>query len=233
MKLIKHYDFSNMDRLHKDWNVQAGDQWANNELQQYVDDENHIFFDDALVLRATYDDGIYRSARINTRNNFCFQYGRIEVVAKIPDGKGTWPAIWMMSNDPQYGHWPKSGEIDIMEHAANRLGRLFFCLHTEKYNHREPHEQYYTEVMFEGITKDFHTFGLTWSENEISYDVDGEHIVTYVRGENGRDGSKAGWPFDQPFFLILNLAIGGTFGGDADPFVFPQCFSIKDIKVYQ
>jgi len=233
MKLFKHYDFTTMTELDSDWTVQVGEKWANHEVQQYVHDSEHLFFNNGLVLQATYDGNVVKSARLNTRNQFFFTYGKIEVTAKIPKGKGTWPAIWMMPNEPRYGHWPKSGEIDIMEHTANNLDRLFFCLHTEKYNHRKPSEQYYTADLFPGITDDFHTFGLVWEEHQIIYYVDDVEVAKYTRGEHGKDSSHQGWPFDYDYYLILNLAIGGTFGGDVDYTMFPQQFTIKEIKIFK
>lgn len=233
MKLLKHYDFTTMNTLHPDWTVQVGEKWANNEVQQYVHDSEHLFFDQGLVIQATYNDGIVKSARLNTKDNFFFTYGKIEVTAKIPSGRGTWPAIWMMPNNPLYGHWPNSGEIDIMEHTANNLDRLFFCLHTEKYNHKKPKEQYYTADLFPGITEDFHTFGLLWEEQRIVYYLDDIEVAVYTRGEHGKDPSHKGWPFNYDYYLILNLAIGGTFGGTVDYTSFPQQFIIKDIKIFQ
>lgn len=233
MKLIKQYDFTTMTSLPSDFNVQVGEKWANNEVQQYVDDSDHLFFQDGLVLQATYDGSVVRSARINTKGHFAFTYGKIEVTAKIPKGKGTWPAIWMMPSNQLYGHWPKSGEIDIMEHTAQEMDRLFFCLHTEKYNHRNAKEQYYTADLFPGITDDFHTFGLLWEPDQMTYLVDDEVVAVYRRGEDGKDPSHKGWPFDYDYYLILNLAIGGMFGGTVDYNCFPQQFIIKDVKVYQ
>jgi beta-glucanase (GH16 family) len=234
MKLIKQYDFTKMTRLDPDWNVAVGEKWANNELQQYVHDSDHIFFDNGLVLQATKDeDGIIKSARIHTKDNFFFKYGKIDVTAKVPSGKGTWPAIWMMPNDPQYGGWPKSGEIDIMEYAANKKDELFFCLHTEAYNHRKPKEQYYSSDIFPNIADDFHVFSLLWEEDKIVYYVDHVEVARYNRGEKRKDASHKGWPFIHEFYLILNLAIGGMFGGTVDPEMFPQQFIIKDITVYQ
>ena len=233
MILLKEYDFQTMTELPSDWNVAVGDKWANNEVQHYVNDTDHIFFDDGLVLQATYDGKVVESARIHTKNNFHFTYGKIEVTAKIPKGKGTWPAIWMMPNEPQFGHWPKSGEIDIMEHTAKNLDHLFFCLHTELYNHRKPKEQYYTADHFPGITDDFHTFGLLWETDAMTYSVDDKVVAIYRRGENGKDPSHKGWPFDYDYYLILNLAIGGMFGGEVDYDDFPQQFIIKNVKVYQ
>lgn len=233
MKLIKQYDFTKMTTLDPDWTPQVGEKWANEEVQQYVNDHDHIFFDNGLVLQATYDGTVVKSARINTRDNFFFTYGKIEITAKIPKGKGTWPAIWMMPNNPQFGHWPKSGEIDIMEHTANNLDRLFFCLHTEKYNHRKPSEQYYSAKIFPGVTDDFHVFGLVWDNEKIIYYLDDVEVARYHKGEKGKDSSYMGWPFDHDYYLILNLAIGGTFGGAVDYTMFPQQFIVKDIKVYQ
>ena len=120
-----------------------------------------------------------------------------------------------------------------MEHTANNLNRLFFCLHTEKYNHRKPKEQYYKADIFPGITNDFHKFGLLWEEDKIVYYVDDVEVARYKKGENGKDSSHEGWPFIHDYYLILNLAIGGTFGGKVDETMFPQQFIIKNVKVFQ
>ncbi len=233
MKLIKHYDFTNMTELHHDWNVEVGEKWYNNELQQYVNDQNNLYFDEGLIIKATLNKDIIKSARINTRDNFKFTYGKIEVIAKVPSGKGTWPAIWMMPNKPVYGPWPNSGEIDIMEHNGNDLNRLYCCLHTESYNHRNKHEQYDTRIVIPDLTEDFHTFGLLWEEDKIVYLLDDKELVTYKRGENAKDTSHKGWPFTIDYYLILNLAMGGMFGGKVDMDSFPQKFIVKDIKIYQ
>lgn len=233
MKLIQEYDFTKMTTLPNDWTVAVGEKWANNEVQQYVNDSDHLYFDNGLVLQATYDGSVVKSARIHTRDKFYFTYGRIDTVAKIPKGKGTWPAIWMMPNNPQYGHWPKSGEIDIMEHTAQNLDKLFFCLHTETYNHRNKKQQYYSTQDFPGITDDFHMFSLIWEEGKMTYLVDDIEVAVYTRGENGKDESVKGWPFIHNYFLILNLAIGGMFGGTVDYTTFPQQFIIQSVRVYQ
>ncbi len=233
MKLIKHIDFTKMTGLDSTlWNVDVGEKWHNNEKQHYVNDPENILFDNGLIIRATRQGKTIRSARINTKGKFSFQYGRIEIVAKVPSGKGTWPALWMMPEESRHGRWPKSGEIDIMEHVGNEPNKLYTCLHTEKYNHRLK-EQYDRTVTIDGMVSDFHTYALTWEKNRITYAVDGKTVTTYERGENGRDATHQGWPFDQPFYLIINLAIGGTLGGEVDMECFPQDFVIRDIKVYQ
>ncbi|MCF7927393.1 MAG: glycoside hydrolase family 16 protein [Candidatus Izimaplasma sp.] len=234
MKLIKKIDFTKTDQLDRSlFNVAVGEKWHNNELQAYVDKEKNLHFDNGLHLVATYENGKIESARINTKNKFSFQYGKIEMVAKIPKGRGTWPAFWMMPKENTYGHWPKSGEIDILEHTGNKKDEMFLCLHTEKYNHKRPTEQYYTSLKVDGLTDFYHTFGLIWKEDEITYLLDDKVVANYKRGEHGKDSTHKGWPFTQPYYIILNLAIGGTFGGDVDFDSFPQEFIIREINIYQ
>lgn len=231
-KLIMHFDFRNDSKLDdKFWNIQTGKKWSNQELQHYVDKPKNIFFDKGLHIKATKVKDYYESGRINTRGKFSFKYGRIEVIAKVPAGKGTWPAIWLMSETSPYGHWPKSGEIDIMEHVGRRINYAFLCLHTEAYNHTRG-EQYYAEVKLENATTEFHKYGIVWDEESITYVIDDKEIVKYNKADK-EDQTHKGWPFDHEYFLILNLAIGGKFGGEVDDSIFPQEFIIKDVKVFQ
>lgn len=213
------------------WNIAVGKKWANNESQQYTDKDNNLFFsEEGLVIQATLTNGIYESARIHTRDKFYFKYGRGEIIAKVPSGKGTWPALWMMPQDSVYGHWPKSGEIDIMEHTGNKKDLIYLSLHTEKYNHLKK-DQYFFSVQKQDIADQFHVFGFEWKQNEISYFIDGKKEHTYKKGENGKDSNHQGWPFDQAFYLIMNLAIGGNLGGKIDDQSFPQKFVIKSIHI--
>jgi len=221
-----------MTEIHKDWTVRTGDKWHNKELQHYVDKKDNLYFNDGIVLRATYQNGLYESARLDTRNKFYFKYGRIDIVAKVPKGIGTWPALWMMPQEQKYGYWPKSGEIDIMEHVGRDLDRLFLCLHSETHNHSKD-THYYEEFYLEGLSDDFHTFSMDWNESYISYIFDNMEIARFCKGQDGYDPSHKGWPFDENFYLIMNLAIGGKFGGEVDNDCFPQEFIVKDIKIYQ
>jgi len=232
MKTLLDIDFRKERKLSETvFNVAVGEKWANKELQQYVDDKEHISFsDEGLILRATYKDGIYKSARINTKDKFFFQYGRIDFVAKLPLGRGTWPALWMMSNDNRYGHWPRSGEIDIMEHVGVEPGELVLCIHTEKYNHRNK-DQYYYKVSRPEITNGFHKFSLIWEEDKIIYLLDDAELHRYEKGKNNFDSTEKGWPFDHPYYLLMNLAIGGMMGKTPDNKVFPQKFIIQSMKV--
>jgi beta-glucanase (GH16 family) len=232
MKKLLEIDFRKENKLSETvFNVAVGEKWANKELQQYVDDSEHISFsDEGLIIKATYKDGIYKSARINTKDKFYFQYGRIDFVAKLPLGIGTWPALWMMSNDDRYGHWPKSGEIDIMEHVGREPGQLLLCIHTEKYNHRNQ-QQYYYSVVRPEITNGFHKYSLIWKQDKLIYLLDDIEIHRYVKGENGFDSTPSGWPFDHPYYFIINLAVGGMLGKTPNPSHFPQEFVIRSIEV--
>ena len=232
MKLIKHYDFTNMTTLHPDFTVEVGDKWANNEQQAYRNHPDNLYFDNGLIIQATLENKKIYSARLKTKNQFHFQYGKIDIIASLPKGKGTWPALWMMPENNTYGHWPKSGEIDIMEHVGNRLDELVLCLHTESYNHTKDTE-YYFKTKVKGLSDGFQKFSLLWTEETITYYLNDQEMVSYHKGEDNKSSKHDGWPFDQPFYLIMNLAIGGWFGGDIDLNMFPQKFIIKDIKVYQ
>jgi len=231
--LKKHYDFTKMSEFPRDdFNIRVGEKWANGELQQYVDSSDNLFlFDEGLVMRATLDSGIYRSARIDTRDKFAFKYGKIEFTAKLPTGKGTWPALWLMSQEQRYGHWPKSGEIDVMEHVGRDNDMVFLCLHSETYNHTND-EQYYYETRIPGLTTGFHRYAVDWYPDRIAYYIDDAHMITYHKTDKA-DQSHKGWPFDQEFFIIMNLAIGGKFGGSVDDSIFPQEFIVSEIKVYE
>ena len=232
MKKTLHIDFTKEKELNLDiWNIAVGEKWANKELQHYTDHQDNLFLnDEGLVIKATLTNGIYKSARIHTKDKFFFKYGRGEIVAKVPSGKGTWPALWMLPQDNTYGYWPRSGEIDIMEHTGNKKDMLYLCIHTEMYNHTKT-EQYYYTVSKENIADQFHTYGFEWTEDTISYFIDGVKEMTYRKGEVGKDDTPKGWPFDQPFYLIMNMAIGGSLGGEVDDQCFPQGFVIKSIHI--
>ncbi len=235
MKLIKHFDFTRMETLDDaDWTIAVGEKWPNKEIQHYVNKETSLFFnEEGLNIRAVKNDqGIYESARIHTRGKFAFKYGRIDIVAKVPKGRGTWPALWLMSDDNRYGHWPRSGEIDIMEHVGNEPGKLYLCIHTEAYNHTRQ-DQYYHAVHDKRMGDMFMKHSLQWEEDSITYYLNDELVGQYVKGEEGKDTSHKGWPFDHPFYLIINQAVGGMLGGEVHDEDYPQTFTVKDVKVYQ
>lgn len=209
--------------------------WGNNEKQWYTvaKPENCRIENGILVITARKEktgNKEYSSARLTTKNKGDWKYGKIEVKAKLPTGNGTWPAIWMLPTDSKYGGWPKCGEIDIMEHVGFDPDTVFSTVHTGKFNHMIG-TQVGKKTGLPTATSDFHIYTTEWEENEIHSYVDGKHYFTF---KNNGEGFEA-WPFDQPFHLILNLAIGGGLGGKKgiDDSKFPHTFEIDYVRIYQ
>jgi len=209
--------------------------WGNNEKQWYTvaKPENCRIENGILVITARREktgNKEYSSARLTTKNKGDWKYGKIEVRAKLPTGNRTWPAIWMLPTDSKYGGWPKCGEIDIMEHVGFNPDTVFSTVHTGKFNHMIG-TQVGKKTGLPTATTDFHVYTTEWEENEIRSYVDGKLYFTF---KNNGEGFQA-WPFDQPFHLILNLAIGGGLGGKKgiDDSKFPHRFEVDYVRVYQ
>jgi beta-glucanase (GH16 family) len=209
--------------------------WGNNEKQWYTvaKPENCRIENGILKITARKEktgNKEYSSARLTTKNKGDWKYGKIEVRAKLPTGNGTWPAIWMLPTDSKYGGWPKCGEIDIMEHVGFDPDTVFSTVHTGKFNHMIG-TQVGKKTGLPTATSDFHIYTTEWEENEIRSYVDGKHYFTF---KNNGEGFES-WPFDQPFHLILNLAIGGGLGGKKgiDDSKFPHTFEIDYVRIYQ
>lgn len=209
----------------------GGHGWGNQELQTYTNSRTNSFVEDGkLIIRALKTNGAWTSARLVTKNKGDWLYGRIEVKAKLPSGKGTWPAIWMLPTDWEYGGWPSSGEIDIMEHVGYEMGKVHGTIHTEAYNHSIG-TQKGGSVEVENVASQFHVYAIDWTEDEIIWYVDGDE---YYRFENPNKTYKE-WPFDKRFHLILNIAIGGTWGGaqGIDPDLEEATMEIDYVRVYK
>jgi len=205
--------------------------WGNGEAQIYRDSsENCRIEDGALRIRATKEDGNYYSARIHTAGKISWTYGRIEAVAKLPQGRGSWPAVWMLGDDFHRGiGWPRCGEIDIVEHVGRDPGRVHFSLHSQSHNHRKKNQvtgSYSLPEVLDG----FHEYRIDWDEDGFRFAVDGKYLGDFPRaGKSGQDD----WPFDKPHFLIMNYAVGGGWGGEVDPSIFPSELAIERVTVYQ
>lgn len=227
----------------ENWNRELRDPgWTNNELQEYTASDDNIFVRDGkLVLKAikTEKDGkeYYTSGKVNSQNKRDFMYGKVVVSAKVPEGQGLWPAIWMMPQDEQfYGQWPKCGEIDIMEVLGNQVDTAYGTLH-----YGEPHaEQQGTVVLTDGSTfaSEFHEYSVEWEPGEFRYYIDGEHYLTindWFTAVNGEDEKPYPAPFNQPFFVQMNLAVGGNWPGNPDETTdFDNAeFEIDYVRVYQ
>jgi beta-glucanase (GH16 family) len=215
------------------WNFETGaGGWGNNELQNYTNSrENSYVSNGTLKIHAKKSStGVWTSARMVTAGKASWKYGRFEIRAKLPSGRGTWPAIWMMPQNSTYGGWPNSGEIDIMEHVGYEPGKVHGTIHTEAYNHKIG-TQRGGSVLVDEVHTQFHIYSIEWTPDKITWFVDDEEYYSF-RNPNL---SYKEWPFDQPFFLILNIAIGGDWGGamGIDPALSEAVMEIDYVRVYQ
>lgn len=219
----------------KKWTYDVGDHgWGNEELQYYSQNDlkNARIENGKLIIEAHADSlhpKDYTSARLLTREKASWQYGYIEVKAKLPQGRGTWPAIWMLPEENIHGGWPKNGEIDIMEHVGYDPGKIHGTVHTEAFNHTIGTQQGGFQLIKDFNTK-FHIYAIHWTEEKIDFLIDG---TTYFTFENTKNDYKE-WPFDQPFHLILNIAVGGAWGGQQGVAtdIWPQRMEVDYVRVY-
>ncbi len=219
--------------------------WVNNELQAYTDRDTNLFVqDDNLVIRALIEPGFfgtdytgttytadYTSGRLNTAGKGEWTYGRFDTRAKLPKGIGSWPAIWMLGSNISTVGWPHCGEIDIMEHVGFDEGNIHASIHTTDYNHVNG-TQKSGQVIIPTATDSFHVYSLEWDSTYIRYLVDDEPYFFIYNDSNG-DEDK--WPFNKPQYIILNLAVGGDWGGaeGIDPSVFPMEMKVDYVRVFE
>lgn len=240
--LLWHDEFDGDSLKTEIWNMEARPPgWTNNELQEYTLSADNIFIRDGkLVLKAikTQKNGkdYYTSGKVNTRGKKDFMYGKVVVKAKVPEGQGLWPAIWMMpTKESLYGPWPRCGEIDIMEVLGNQPHIAYATVH-----YGLPHaQQQGFKVLTDGTTfaDDFHEFSLEWEPGEMRFYVDGELIHTVNDWYTALGGVEKPYPapFNQKFYLQLNLAVGGNWPGNPDKSTdFAKAeFEIDYVRVYQ
>jgi beta-glucanase (GH16 family) len=237
--LIWHDEFDGQghpDSSH--WNHEVGGHgWGNDELQYYTDRrlKNARVENGKLIIEAHREDykgSEYTSARLTTKNKGDWVYGRMEVRAKLPSGTGTWPAIWMLPTEWIYGDgsWPDNGEIDIMEHVGYDPGVIHGTIHTDAYNHMQG-TQKGGSINISDATESFHVYAIEWNSSEIRWYVDDQLYFTY---ENEGSGWRV-WPFDHPFHMLLNIAIGGAWGGveGVDNSIFPVRMEVDYVRIYQ
>ncbi len=203
--------------------------WGNQELQSYQSD-NTTVSDGTLKITARPEavgNSSYTSSRIISKNKQDFTYGRMEARIKVPRGNGTWPAFWMLSTDEVYGTWPQSGEIDIMEYVGREPNQVLGTIH---YGKPYPLNRYNTgQIDFaEPVYDEFHEFAVEWQADTIRWMVD--DILFHTQTPDDLNGEN--WPFDQDFFFILNLAVGGTLGGPVDASAFPATLEVDYVRVY-
>lgn len=216
------------------WNYDTGGHgWGNNELQFYTvkRGENARVENGMLTIEARKEDwqgSKYTSARLITKGKGDWQYGRIEVRARLPKGRGTWPAIWMLASTEPLA-WPDDGEIDIMEHVGWNQNYVHASIHSKKYNHVMGTQKTDT-IIVPDASEAFHVYALDWTADSITVSMDDS---TYFRFANERTGKDA-WPFSQPFHLLLNIAVGGNWGGakGIDDSIWPQKMEVDYVRVY-
>lgn len=204
--------------------------WGNNEKQYYSKGDNVLIMDSVLTIEARRENregAEFTSSRIITRGLGDFLYGRFEARMKLPAGKGTWPAFWMLPTYNSYGVWPKSGEIDIMEHVGKDMGNVLISLHTEKNNKGQ---SITSKVRVDKVDTEFHVYRVDWTPYAIRGFIDEKQCFEYTNKNTG----FSEWPFNKRFYLLLNLAMGGDLGGqEVDDAFTSASFQIDYVRVYK
>lgn len=209
------------------WNYEIGNGtngWGNGEAQFYTEDNVKVQ-DGNLVItaRREAESGFdFTSGRITTQDNYDFTFGRVEARAKLPEGGGTWPAIWMLGANFDVVGWPETGEIDIMEWIGNNPDEISSALHFPGNSGGNP---VYGTTPVQNATSVFHTYAVEWTQDNIIFLLDGDEFFTFT--------NDASLPFNKDFFLIMNVAMGGGFGGDIDPAFQESSMEVDYIRVYQ
>ena len=222
------------------WTVESGDGcpglcgWGNNELEYYTGRPENLFFQDGkLVIEArkeNFNGKNYTSSKIVSRGKKVFKYGRVDIRAKLPKGKGIWPALWMLPQSNVFGGWPTSGEIDIMELVGHEPNKVYGTLHYGPGPGSTTISRGYTLSAGATFNDEFHVFSLEWKMDQLKIFVDGNLFSTV----NKPDIGSATWPFNEDFFFIFNLAVGGNWPGNPDAATyFPQWLIVDYVRVYQ
>jgi beta-glucanase (GH16 family) len=227
------------------WNFDIGDGasagligWGNNELEYYTKDS--VSIDGNLVISASkqsansdlkcyYGPAQWTSGKIHTGGKIGFKYGRIEIRAKMPSGVGTWPALWLLGKNLLDGvAWPHCGEIDILETTGKNPFQIQGTIHGDGYSGE--HGLTETVQSPNKLSEDFHTYAINWTEDKIEWSFDGCRYKTLSKRDTDAIGKL--WPFNQEFYLIINLAIGGWFAGEVDPTLDHAELQVESIKYF-
>lgn len=200
--------------------------WGNSELQYYTNRVDNVLVSNGtlkiIAKKEAYSGSNYTSARLLSKGKFSFQYGKVEVSAKLPAGAGSWPAIWMLGDNFATAGWPTCGEIDIMEQKGSDMNRIYSTLH---YLGHSGSGGIGSSFLINNVTTEFHKYGLIWSSTSLQFLVDDVVYYTFL--------NSSSLPFNQNFFMILNLAMGGNFGGTVDPAFSSALMEVDYVRVYQ
>jgi beta-glucanase (GH16 family) len=203
--------------------------WGNNELQTYTNDPQNVIIEDGyLKITAINNGGSFSSARIKTQGLFARKYGRFEARIKTPYGPGMWPAFWMLGENIETVPWPQCGEIDIMELRGQEPHIIHGTIHGPGYSGGNPVTKSYALVNGR-FDVDFHLFAVEWDKDKIDFFVD-----DYLYQRIERKDVPGEWVYDQPFFILLNVAVGGNYVGfPTSQTPFPQTMTVDYVRVYQ
>lgn len=205
--------------------------WGNNELQYYTDRPENVKVENGMLkitaIKESYMGSAYTSARLLTKGKFAQKYGRFEARIKMPYGQGMWPAFWLLGDNIDTVSWPDCGEIDIMEYRGQQPTLISGTVHGPGYSGGQSISKSYA-LKNDRFDTDFHVFGIEWGENYINYYVD--NVLYNQITPNDVTGQ---WVFDHPFYIIINLAVGGNYVGSPNTeTVFPQDMLIDYVRVY-
>ncbi len=215
------------------WDYEEG-RVRNGELQHYTRARaaNARVENGVLVLQAhreAFAGAAYTAASVITKGRAAFRHARIEVRAKLPRGRGVWPAIWLLGSDFEAVGWPRCGEIDVMEFVGHEPGVVHANVHSDAMNHLRGNGRG-TRIPLATASDAFHVYGVAWDARTMVFTLDGAPTFTVVNDGTG----PSSWPFDGAFYLLLNFAVGGSWGGQqgVDESVFPQRFEIDWVRVF-
>lgn len=217
------------------WTFETGGHgFGNKESQFYTPYPHNVDLTQGRLTiigrKEDYETNHYTSAKITSYPNRLFTYGKLEVEAILPKGKGTWPAIWLLGQNFKEGTpWPLCGEIDLMEHVGSHPNHIHFSLHSKARHFTQGNQLTHVEVI-DDVYDNPHVYGMIWKENQITFLLDGKEVATYQK-QNGE--SEIEWPFNQPFYLIFNTALGGSWGGPIDESILPTNMHIQRVSYYQ
>ena len=210
------------------WGYDTGNNngWGNNEVQYYTNRQENAYVSNGtlkiVLKKEAYQGFNYTSARLLSKGKFSFKYGRVDIRAKLPAGGGTWPALWMLGDNISTVGWPTCGEIDIMEHVGNQLNKIYGTLHHPGHSGGNGDG---ATINIPNVTTEFHVYSLDWSPSQIKFYVDNQLFYTFA--------NSASLPFNQNFFFIMNIAMGGNFGGAVDPNFNSSTMEVDYVRVYQ
>lgn len=214
----------------------GGGGWGNRELQYYTDRTDNVRLDGRGVLEIVaraepFMERSYTSGRLKTQGKFTHRYGRIEARIQIPTGRGIWPAFWALGESIERVGWPTCGEIDVMENNGAQPTIVYGTIHGPGYSGGAALSRSYSVPGGDRLTDDYHVFAVDWSERGIRWLLDGVPYATQLPS-NVPAGKE--WVYDQPFFLLLNVAVGGNFVGDPDAATrFPQTMRVDYVRAWE